>query len=265
MQSLHSNSDRASTPAISVVMTFHREQVLANFALLGFLRVRTAAEAAGIAVELVAVLDSADEETTRIVTSHPAIRHDDQVLRVQNGDLAASRNDGIASAHALYIAILDGDDYYSKNWLTEALRMAEAAVGRVIVHPELTVSFGAVHCVAETFDMDRGNYPMASCMMVHPWISCSFGLRDIYKRHPYQPTRLRDTGFGFEDWHWNLETVADGIRHVTAPKTALFYRRKASSMVTEMAQGGAIVRPSRFFDEPERWKEAAYGGSGVMR
>ncbi|AGW91654.1 hypothetical protein N234_16615 [Ralstonia pickettii DTP0602] len=252
-------------PTVSAIMTFHGEKVLANFALLGFSRLRVASEAAGISVELVAVLDSADEETTRIVTTHPAIRPSDKVVKVHNGDLASSRNDGIARASAPYVAILDGDDYYSKDWFTSALQTAKMANGAVIVHPELTISFGAIHCVAKTFNMDSESYPISSCMMVHPWVSCSFGARDIYLRHPYQPTHLRTTGFGYEDWHWNLETLAYGIKHVTAPRTALFYRRKASSMVTEMAQNGATVRPSRFFDEPEKWQEWIYGSSGAIR
>ncbi|WP_454752346.1 glycosyltransferase family 2 protein [Cupriavidus necator] len=245
--------------SISAIMTFHGEKVLANFALLGFSRLRAAAEAAGLDVELVAVLDSADEETARIVGGHPGVRSADKVLEVANRDLASSRNDGIALASGKYIAILDGDDYYSKNWLTAALQTAEAVRGRVIVHPALTVSFGAVHCVAETFDMDHGDYPLASCMLAHPWVSCSFGLREIYVEHRYTPTRLHESGFGFEDWHWNLETVSHGIRHVTAPETALFYRRKASSMVTEMAQNGAMVRPTRFFEEPEKWRDGFLG------
>ncbi|XQU68428.1 glycosyltransferase family 2 protein [Cupriavidus sp. H18C1] len=248
-------------PAISAIMTFHGEKVLAHFALLGLQRMRAVADSQGIAVELVAVLDCADDETARIVTEHPSVRSSDQIVQVRNADLASSRNDGIAHATAPYIAILDGDDYYCRHWFVSALHKAQLASNDVIVHPELTISFGAVHCVAKTFDMDSADYPLAGCMMDHPWISCSFGKRDIYLRHPYQLTNVRTTGFGYEDWHWNVETLAHGVRHVTAPRTAMFYRRKTSSMVVEMVQSGATVRPSRFFDEPEKWRDGfAYMG-----
>ena len=244
--------DSPANAAISAIMTFHSEKVLAHFALLGLERMRAVSDSHGIVTQLVAVLDSADDETVRIVMEHPAIRENDHILHVRNADLASSRNDGIAQATAPYIAILDGDDYYCGHWFVSALRRAQSASEDVIVHPELTISFGAVHCVAETFDMESGDYPLAGCMMDHPWISCSFAKRDIYLKHPYQPTNLRTTGFGYEDWHWNVETLAHGVRHVTAAGTALFYRRKTSSMVVEMVQSGATVRPSRFFDEPER-------------
>ncbi|WP_240988861.1 glycosyltransferase family 2 protein [Cupriavidus taiwanensis] len=263
METSRSRIEMLTDPTVSAIMTFHGEKVLANFALRGFTRMRQASEAAGICIELVAVLDCADDETTRIVKEHPAVRKSDQILEVKNGDLASSRNDGIRRAKAPYIAILDGDDYYSKEWFVSALQTASTARGKVIVHPELTISFGAVHCVAETYDMDSGSYPLAGCMMAHPWVSCSFGSRDVYLNHPYQPTHLRATGFGYEDWHWNLETIAHGIRHVTAPRTALYYRRKASSMVTEMAQNGATVRPSLFFGEPEKWQNGFCSKGGV--
>lgn len=247
--------DAVGKPTISIIMTFHGEKVLAQFALLGLERMRAVSDNHGIATELVAVLDCADDETARIVMEHPALRSTDRILPVRNADLASSRNDGIAAATAPYIAILDGDDYYSRHWFVSALRKAQSDPQGVIVHPELTISFGAVHCVAQTFDMESAEYPLAGCMMDHPWVSCSFGKRDIYLRYPYQPTNVRTTGFGYEDWHWNLETLAHGVRHVTAPDTALFYRRKASSMVVEMVQSGATVRPSRFFDEPEKWRD----------
>jgi glycosyltransferase involved in cell wall biosynthesis len=249
------DSEAPTKPMVSAIMTFHGEKVLAHFALLGLERLRVAADEGGIATELIAVLDSADPETARIVKEHPSIRRQDQILEVRNADLASSRNDGIAHAIGSYIAILDGDDYYSRNWLVAALQKAQASDGDRIIHPELTISFGAFHCVARTFDMETEKYPLASCMMEHPWISCSFGRRDIYLRHPYQPTNVASTGLGYEDWHWNLETVADGIQHTTAPRTALFYRRKVSSMVVEMAQSGATIAPSRFFETPEKWQD----------
>lgn len=241
-------------PAITAVITFHNEGVLGHYALLGFDRLRRVAEGNGVAVELIAVLDSATQETVDIISRHPVVRQTDQVLRVENADLASSRNDGVQKAHGKFIAILDGDDYYSSNWLVAALNKACSTDGECVIHPEITVSFGAFHCVAKTINDDWDDYPPESCLMVHPWISCSFGRREIYVRYPYQPTRVRDTGFGYEDWHWNLELKAHNVRHLTASQTALFYRRKASSMVTEMVRSGATIRPTKFFDEPQKWQ-----------
>jgi len=241
---------------ISAVVTFHGEGLLAHKTLLGLERVRRYAESAGVIVELVAVLDNADLETARVVNASPVLRTTDQVLEVANADLGASRNSGVAAAKGRYIGIFDGDDYYSENWLWGALNTAEAKQGDVIVHPDYVVSFGAVHAIGQILDMDRDpGYPLANCFSVHPWVSSSFGKKEIYVKHPYSRSDTRITGFGFEDWHWNLELLGHGVRHVSAPRTALFYRRKAASMLVDQVANNAIVRPSRFFLVPDQWEQ----------
>lgn len=239
---------------ISAVVTFHGEGLLAHKTLLGLERVRRYAESAGASAELVAVLDKADTETVRVVNSSPVLRTTDQVIEVANGDLGASRNSGVAAARGRYVGIFDGDDYYSENWLWGALNTVEAKQGDVMVHPDYVVSFGAVHAIGQILDMDMTpGYPLANCFSVNPWVSSSFGKKDIYVKHPYSRSDTRITGFGFEDWHWNLELLGHGVRHVSAPQTALFYRRKVASMLVDQVANNAIVRPSRFFSVPEQW------------
>ena len=244
----------ASAPALrrpdaSVVATFHGEGMLAHWMLKGFERVREYCDALGVELELVAVLDRADEVTTRVVTTHRALRRHDQLLRVDNGDLGESRNDGFRAARAEHGGTMDGDDYYSANWIVAALERCRRDDAEVIVHPDLVVSFGEVHAVTRVVDLSTQDFPKAGALKVHPWISCSFARVDTYREHPYEPTRMRDTGFGYEDWHWNLETWAQGLLHVTAPRTALFYRRRRGSMAAGMEAGGALVRPGLFFDQ----------------
>ena len=235
---------------VSVVVTFHAESLIAHYALLGLERVRKASEASGMTVEWVCVLDAASVETSRVVENSPVLRSCDQILKVSNKDLGASRNSGIAQARGRFVAICDGDDYYSKDWLVAARARLLGSPEPLIVHPELCVSFGAINCLATVVDMERCDYPLSSCLTVHPWVSTSFAPRELYLKCPYQRTDLAITGFGFEDWHWNLETLAQGWKHVTAPGTALFYRRKSHSMVTAMASSQAVVRPTLFFDSP---------------
>lgn len=242
-------------PVISAVVTFHNEGLLAHKALLGLERVRSYAEARGISVELVTVLDCADTETERVVKSSSVLRGSDQVMTVSNGDVGASRNSGIAIARGSYIGIFDGDDYYSNNWLHQALAVADKKGGELIVHPEYTITFGTDHNVSVVWDMDDNKkYSLSSCFSVHPWVSCSFGKKEIYLRYPYHRTDPIKTGFGYEDWHWNLELVSQGVRHVTAKETALFYRRKAISMLTKMDSIEVIIRPSNFFNRTENWR-----------
>ncbi|NUP86149.1 MAG: glycosyltransferase family 2 protein [Burkholderiaceae bacterium] len=251
---------------IDAIVTFHGEGIVAHRTLLGLTRVRSHAAAHGIEVRLIAVLDNADEDTREILRDSVLMQATDLILEVGNGDPGASRNDGVRAASADYIAIFDGDDYYSENWLTEALVAAQAHAGDVVVHPALQVTFGTVHCVSESLDMDDSpDYPLANCLSVNPWGACSFGKRDIYLRCPYHANDFRGTGFGYEDWHWNLEVVAHGVRHIKAPGTAHFYRRKAASVLSSHSAGGAILRPSGFFASAQAWWSALQRASMPAR
>lgn len=240
-------------PIISQIVTFHSEGVLAHLTLTSILRIREYASIRATPIEFILTLDKADELTTRLVKEHSLVTKLDQIIEVNHGDLASSRNTGIQAARGEYIGTMDGDDHYSANWPVAALDLAKASKTPVVIHPELCISFGSSHSVARIVDMTKDGFPLAACLTHHPWISCTFGTREIYIKYPYQRTDIKETGFGYEDWHWNVELVAHGIKHICAPKTALFYRRKAESMVTTMASAGAIIRPSTFFDKVDLW------------
>jgi glycosyltransferase involved in cell wall biosynthesis len=239
---------------VSAVVTFHAEGLLAHKTLLGLERIRIFSEKRGISVELVAVLDYADTETIRVVKSSPVIRANDKVIEVSNGDPGISRNSGIEVAIGKYIAIFDGDDFYSENWICKALAVSLSKAEPVVVHPEHTISFGSIHAVSDVWDMDdRNDYSLVNAFAIHPWISCSFGEKKIYLQCPYQRAETKTTGFGYEDWHWNIELISKGIVHVTAKETALYYRTKRESRFTDQSGGRSILRPSEFFNHPQNW------------
>lgn len=241
-------------PLISAIVTFHAEGLLGHKTLLGLERLRRFANQRDVVVEFVLVLDSAESETIRIVRSSPVLRDCDQIIEVANHDQGASRNSGVVAARGEYVCLLDGDDYYSENWFIGALDTVNSKQGAVVVHPDYVVCFGQVHSIGKILDLDRTpDYPLANLFSVHPWVCSSFAKRDIYLRHPFLRSDSKQTGFGFEDWHWNLEVLAEGIRHVSAPSTALFYRRRSSSVLAGHHEQQVVVRPSRFFDAPETW------------
>jgi len=232
---------------ISLVATFHREGYIAGWTLDNLGRLRREADVAGLSHELICVLDKADDETISVVEGHDSLRRHDKVVQVHLGDPGLSRNDGVAQAIGKFVAIFDGDDYYSRDWLTKSYSVMTSGSPARIVHPEFIVSFGVCHHVEKILDQEKDIVPREALLLINPWGSCVLVARSAIASCPYLSTRAEETGFGFEDWHWNLEMLARGFKFVTAPGTARYYRRKAKSVLNREVSANAVARPSAFF------------------
>jgi glycosyltransferase involved in cell wall biosynthesis len=232
---------------ISLLITFHREGVLAHSTLNSIERCRAMAEAAGHSCEYVLVFDNADQETLDVVGAHRASRHRVTALTVDYRDAGLSRNEGIAAAEGTYVATLDGDDYYSGNWIERAVYYAGEYGAKVVLHPEFVVTFGAHAAYCWQVDQRGRYFDVAGLLMSNFWTSWTFAARQLYLDNPYQRTDAVQTGFGYEDWHWNCDTVARGIEHRLAWGTVGFYRRKPTSRVQLEVAEGAIIPPTALF------------------
>jgi glycosyltransferase involved in cell wall biosynthesis len=230
---------------VTLLVTFHREGILAYSTLNSLERCREYAEKAGITTEYVWILGSCNEETKAVVMSHPAKSGNVQIIEVDQ-DLGESRNSGISIANGTAIAVLDGDDYYSTNWIERAWHCLKEYGDNSIIHPEFVVCFGSHSAYCRQTDQDYNN---SSLLMGNCWTSWSFALRSTYQCYPYAKTSPLQTGFGYEDWHWNCEMIAYNYTHRLAPKTVGFYRRKVSSLVTTTTGTNAIIPPSRLFSK----------------
>lgn len=231
---------------VTLLVTFHSEGILAHSTLNSIERCREYAEKAGISTEYVWVLDSISEETKEVLMRHPTRSKNVQIIEVSHRDLGQSRNSGISIANGTAIAILDGDDYYSTNWIERAWHYLKEYGDDSIIHPEFVVTFGAHSAYCRQTDQD---YEAASLLMGNCWTSWSFALRSTYQRYPYAKTSPLQTGFGYEDWHWNCEITAYNYTHRLALETVGFYRRKASSLITTTTGTNAIIPPSHLFSK----------------
>jgi glycosyltransferase involved in cell wall biosynthesis len=91
------------------------------------------------------------------------------------------------------------------------------------------------------------------------WASICAAKRSVLVAHPYETT-TREPGFGYEDWHWNCETLADGIEHRVVPGTVCFVRSKrTASLLLSSNQQDRVLRPTRLFD-PARFASIVAGG-----
>lgn len=234
----------------SVVVTFHREGTLAHQTWLSLLRCRAAVEAAGRRVQFILSLDRADARTRRVVMSLPELAPEDAILEVDLGDLGLSRNHAVANASGTWIGICDGDDYLSANWLVRSLELAEASGSGTIWHPDWIVFFEGWHALSRQIGQDDPRFDRNALLVTNAWNSCSFAHRDVYLNCPYRVSRPGESGFGYEDWHWNCETLARGFVHRIATDTMHFVRRKASGSLTAAhVVRNALILPSQLFDK----------------
>lgn len=235
-----------SVPDITAVLNVHREGLLAHSSLQSIVQARESAAAAGVRVEILIAADCPDTEMRNYLTIAPELGA--RVLDLRVDDLGLARNAAVEAGSGRFFAFLDGDDLWCRDWLIKAYRCARAAPEHTIWHPEANLYFGAGEqpywMMHHDIDTALGDWVLLG--LRNHWTSLSFAAREIYQRVPYRETNL-NTGFGYEDWCWNAETVSNGYRHRTVPGTVHLIRMQTTSLVRRTGAGRALVMPSSLF------------------
>lgn len=232
-----------SSKSIGVIVTFHKEGVLAHTALRSYFLAREMAARSGMKMKFVLVADNADAETLRVLRNHPGLDGSESLLEVAVGDAALARNAGIVACDTEYVCTLDGDDLISRNYFVNHFNQIRDLGEEVILHPEMVVSFGMYNAFNWQVDQLGPYFNRNSLLAVNPWISAAFARHAVFEQTPYAPCFPSVTGFGYEDWYWNCETIAKGNTHRLAWGTAYFYRRKFSGSVNETSRSLNVVMP----------------------
>lgn len=238
---------------LSIVVTAHHEGRILVPTLRSLASAIHAIEQPDVTVEVVIVADRADEETNRIIGERAAQMIADGivvvVVAVENGDLGASRNDGVRTARGEIVSILDGDNLVSSTWLAASLAVIERAGPTAVVHPEVIASFGARTTLWWSQSTQDADFTDVYLATVNYWDACVTAHRSIFEAVPYLTLRPSD-GFGPEDWAWNISTIDRGFEHVVAAETALFYRTSENSLL--VAHGGSLLPPLTFLSDLEK-------------
>jgi hypothetical protein len=233
---------------IAVIVTFHAEKLAAHQSLGSILRSCNHAESLGATTSLVLALDSVDPQTDRVVRTRAGLRPQDLLLDLAFKDVSLSRNCAVQESNSSFVAMLDGDDQVSTNWLAASLLRSSNAAAMSIVHPQVVVTFGAAAQYREQPDQSVKGVDEQGLLVTNYWNVCAFARREAFVTIPYVSTESDGMGFGFEDWHWNCETLAAGYTHLVAPGTVYFERRKDSGSLNHLHQKrGAVIRPSKLF------------------
>lgn len=240
MTSSHGSKD------ITVVIAAHHEGRLAHHTMRSLHRSRRYATERGLSVEVVVVLDRPDEATVKYFSSPEG--EDITLARADVGDLGLTRNAGIARATGEYIAVLDADNLICLNWLYDAYQYLLARGGKVVAHPEYQMYFEGKHLLFRQISSTDRSFRYANIIEYNYWDAVCMAKREIFLNHTYESTTGGE-GFGYEDWHWNCQTLAGAIGHDVVPGTVHFLRIKRSgSLLAYTKESNRIIRPSRLFD-----------------
>lgn len=229
---------------LSVVVTAHAEGFLLRPTLRSVSIALGEVVAAGYVCELLIVLDRADD-----VTRREALRWCDDIpttfavrtIEVDHGESGASRNSAVAESLGRYVAICDGDDLVSRFFFSAALELARSRAEATIVHPETVLSFGERAVLWKVATTDDPELRYQDLLTSNLWPSCSLSRRATYLEFPY-PVLQPGSGFGPEDYAWNITTATAGIPHIVAPESFFFYRTRARGGVNNAHSGSVLPR-----------------------
>jgi glycosyltransferase involved in cell wall biosynthesis len=245
-----------AAPDVTVVVTGHREGPVAEPTLTALGRALDEAAAAGVAVEVVAVLDRADEETAAVFARSLADdgtvgrRASARIVTTDHGDPGAARNQGVRVSTAPWVCMLDADNLPTRAWLVTAHRVASGHGAPCVVHPEHLVIFGERWQAWPQLSTDHPGFRVQNFYDRTYWDTFCLAAREVFDAVPYAPTSAA-SGLGPEDWHWGMQTVHAGIEHLVAPGTALLYRVKASASVQDgHVEARSLLPPSSLLVDP---------------
>lgn len=234
---------------ITVIVTAHAEGRLIHRTLRSVEVATEYARSRDIRCEVIVVADNADSSTADYLDVHFCSHNDvARKFHVSFADPGLARNYGAEKAAGKYVAFLDGDDLISRTWLCNAFLMAEKSVTNIACCPEYLVTFENQNAIMKYRGTRDEDFYLLNLMEYNSWCSIFFVDKELFLANKFQATPL-ESGFGYEDWHWYLQAIANGIDIVIAPETAAFYRRKAAgSRLLIHGQHSVICPKTDFFN-----------------
>ena len=251
----------SKSPVVSCIINVHNEPIqwIAR-SLASVVRQKDAPD-----YEIIVVADKCTDsffEDVRMVVGNYSDGATDALIRLEttrteHGDLGLARNSGRELASGKYVQFLDGDDLLGFTWLRDAYeyikRMTDA---NFVLHPEFNGMFGAAQFIHRHVGDDSPEFSQKALLQFNAWSALAFAPKSVLERFPYEPS---DDTFTNEDWAFNLETIAAGIKHRVVPGSAHFIRMKLdkTSMSARMTSVGGVQRKRAWFDRRDL-KEAEF-------
>jgi glycosyltransferase involved in cell wall biosynthesis len=236
------------TPDITVVLNVHDDAKYLRRTLLSLQECAAYASQFGVATELLVVIDRGSRGTRNWLKDYSSQSFASvAMIKVDNGDLALSRNDGMAHATGEFLMTADADDLVSFNTIADAVKsFRENDLRKSVIVPNYVYSFGDDFYLRVCMPLGVTN--LLSFFDFHPYSSRFIGRTTELRNFNFVPHRAKD-GLAFEDWHFNCELLAAGFDFVVGKDTILFYRRSSERLnAASTAATVGIIARSRFHD-----------------
>ena len=231
--------------AISIIITAHHEGILLHKTILSMLKSASHLDTRHISYEFILSLDNPDEQTRACADRWKDDPHF-TLSEVSFGNPADNRNDAVKRARGTYIALMDGDDLISENWLIASYELIKQQEQPTILRPAAHAQFGYEEKNLTLWFMRSSESKETDAIQMaywNLWTNIIFTKKEILLDTPYiAPV----DGFGFEDYLFGADTRAKGITHLIVPETILFYRRRPNSVSADHV--GTILGYSNLFD-----------------
>jgi len=227
---------------LTVIVTAHNETLVCGPTMESADRAVAEARAAGHTVQTIVALDNATDATTEYFNQPLYDNWERWVMH--EGDLGRVRNALVPRTDGRYIAFLDADDLFSENWLSDGaavLKAAEARGEKVIAHPEVNVIFDGEKYLLHNVEQESPLFTPHFLYLRNCYDSLCLTPREAHLEIPYVHRDIPN-GLSYQDWHFAIETMARGWKHVVVQDTIIFKRRRDFSLVTESKGRQSLVR-----------------------
>ena len=230
-------------PTLSIIVTSHEEGLVAHKTMLSIERATEELKKNDISYEIIVSIDNGGSSTKKYFSKYTQKHPSTRTLFFEYGDLSSSRNAAAKEARGQYLAFIDADDLMSKNWLLKGYTIAKET--GAIIHPEYSITFEADNLIWKKEGSTNTDLDTIRLIDNNLWDSPCIAKKSIFHKFPYVKN---GDGFGYEDKHFNSQTIASNIKHLVAPETIIFVRRKLTgSMLIGAMSTQATLAPSELF------------------
>jgi len=227
---------------ITVIVTAHDETLVAGPTMQSAKVAICSAEDHGFSIEKIIALDAATDDC-RGYFHQKAFSHW-EIAEFDFSDPFQTRNAAVEMATGRWIAFVDADDLISENWLLKAARRlteAEDLGEKIIAHPEINWTFEGANLISVKPHQHEPYFSPHYFYFTNYYSMLAMAPRAAIIETPYG-NRDVPNGFGYQDWQWNIETMAKGWCHVSVRDTIIFVRRRAMSVSAENRRNNALLR-----------------------